>query len=280
MKYLLIFCLLCTGLSLQAGKIDSMQVYSHSMKKSFNCVVITPDSYEKKPNKRFPVVYLLHGYSGWAGNWILRAPELKEHADRFQTIIVCPEGGFSSWYFDSPIDSSMRYETYVGKEVVDFIDSHYRTIANRSHRAITGLSMGGHGALFIAWRNASRFGAAGSMSGAVDLSQLKKSYDIVKLLGDTLRYADNWVKYSVLNMVEQKPSDSLALIIDCGTEDFLYAANQNLHRRLLAFNIPHDYTERPGKHDWNYWRNAVVYHLTYFSRYFQQSTPAKPRRKR
>jgi S-formylglutathione hydrolase FrmB len=80
-------------------------------------------------------------------------PELKTYADEYKVLIVCPDGGNSSWYFDSPVDSTMKYETYIGKEVPDYIDAHYKTIKNRTARAITGLSMGGHGALFIAFRH-------------------------------------------------------------------------------------------------------------------------------
>lgn len=252
-----------------AATVDTVSIYSNAMHKDFKCVVIKPASYKKK-KESYPVVYLLHGYGGWYSNWIIREPKLKEYADEYNLMIVCPDGGNSSWYFDSPIDSTMKYETYISKEVPDYIDAHYHTIKDRNARAITGLSMGGHGALFLAFRHSETFGACGSMSGGVDLNYSRNKFDIIKRIGDTIHYADNWKKYMVMNVIETYPKDSLAIIIDCGVEDELYAeANRKLHEKMLKLKIPHDYSERPGKHAWAYWRNSIQYHLLFFRNYFK-----------
>jgi S-formylglutathione hydrolase FrmB len=245
------------------------------MHKDLKCVVIKPASYNNKLARRagiksFPVVYLLHGYDGWYSNWLIRVPLLKDYADQYNLMIVCPDGGKSSWYFDSPIDSSMRYETYISIEVPGYIDTHYNTVKNRNGRAITGLSMGGHGALFLALRHAETFGACGSISGLVDLSLTINKYDLAKRIGDTLQYADNWKKYSVINLIDNYPKDSLAIIIDCGTSDAFFGVNHFLHEKMLKVKIPHDYTERPGKHEWPYWRNSIQYHLLFFKNYFDK----------
>lgn len=258
--------LLLINIATKAATVDTVSIYSNAMHKGFKCVVIKPDSYKKKKNI-YPVVYLLHGYDGWYSNWIIREPKLKDYADQYQLIIVCPDGGKSSWYFDSPVDSTMKYETYIGKEVPDYIDANYRTIKDRKARAITGLSMGGHGALFLAFRHSETFGACGSMSGGVDLNYSRNKFDIMKRIGDTAQHADNWKKYIVMNVIESYPKDSLAITFDCGTEDFYYEANHKLHEKMLRLKIPHDYTERPGKHNWDYWRNSIKYQLLYFSEY-------------
>lgn len=254
--------LLCLSM-LHAADADTVTIHSNAMKKDLKCVVIRP----QVPGP-LPVVYLLHGYSGNYSNWIMKVPELKKMADEFMLMIVCPDGHYSSWYFDSPVDSSMRYETFVSKEVPAYIDAHYPTIKDRRGRAITGLSMGGHGGLFLGFRHAATFGACGSMSGGVELYTSRNKYDIIKRLGDTLTHADNWKKYSVINVIESYPADSLAIIIDCGTEDFFYGINHRLHEKMLQLKIPHDYIERPGKHDWIYWANAVKYQLLFFRNYF------------
>lgn len=240
------------------------------MQKEIKCVVIKPSSYKKKKS-RFPAVYLLHGYGGWYSNWIIRVPELKHFADDFGILIVCPDGDKASWYFDSPVDPKMKYETFISKEVPQYIDSAYRTIADKDHRAITGLSMGGHGALFIAWRHPGIFAAAGSMSGGIDLNESKNKFEIVKVLGDTLRFADNWSKYSVLNIVETRLADSLTLIIDEGTDDIFINGNRKLHQKLLHLKIPHEYIERPGKHNWDYWRYAVHFQMLFFKKFFDRN---------
>ena len=249
-----------------AATVDTVAVFSNAMHQSINWVVIKPDSYKKKKN-HFPVVYLLHGYSGKYSDWIITMPGLKELADENKIIIVCPDGGFSSWYFDSPIDSAYKYETHVAIEVVNYIDNNYRTIADKNHRAITGLSMGGHGGLFLGLRHADVFGAAGAMSGGVDLSESRNRFHIMKRIGDTTANAKNWHDYSVVNLIENYSNTPVKIIFDCGVKDFFIEGNRLLHKKMMELKIPHDYIERPGEHNWDYWRNAVRFQL-YFFRFF------------
>ncbi|MEO5945463.1 MAG: alpha/beta hydrolase-fold protein, partial [Chitinophagaceae bacterium] len=157
----------------EAATVDTVNIYSKVMQKEIKCVVIKPTIVQDE-NISLPVVYLLHGHGGWYSNWIIRVPELKDYADQYKLMIVCPDAA-NSWYFDSPIDSSLRYETFISKEVPDYIESHYPAIKNRNARAITGLSMGGHGGLFLGFRHANFYGACGSMSGGVDIRPFKKN---------------------------------------------------------------------------------------------------------
>lgn len=272
--FAIVIVIFLTGTA-RAATTDTISVYSNAMHKEFKCIIIKPDQY-KNEETTYPVVYLLHGYSGNYSDWIKKVSHLKDKADLLQLIIVCPDGGFSSWYLDRPVDTTMKFETYVGKEVPEYIDAHYRTIKSRKARAITGLSMGGHGGLFLGFRHAETFGSCGSMSGGVDLLDSYTRFDVIKRIGDSIQHADNWRKYSVINVIENYPkdlsagADSLAIIIDCGTEDFFYAINHALHEKMLRLKIPHDYTERPGQHDWNYWANAVEYQLMFFRKYFDR----------
>ena len=268
MKYCFLF-LLWFPVKLFAGTVDTVSVYSNSMQKTIKAVIIKPDNYDST-STRFPVVYLLHGYGGYYSNWIIRVPELKNYADTYQLLIVCPDGEAGSWYFDSPVDSAYRYETHVASEVVDYTDKHYRTVADKDHRAITGLSMGGHGALFLGLRHEDVFGAAGSMSGGVDLSGTKNKYDLVKRIGDTITHAKEWHDLTVINLVERYTNTGLKIIFDCGDKDFFLDANRSLHQKMLLLKIPHEYIERPGMHNWDYWRNAVPFQLLFFQRFFNQ----------
>ena len=265
----LVFLLLVSFTS-NAARVDTVNVYSNGMHKSSKCVVILPDSYSNK-NNRFPVVYLLHGYSGNYSDWIKKVPHVKNNADQFQIIIVCPDGNYNSWYVDSPVDSSIRYETYISTEIPHFIDSAYRTKASRNFRAITGLSMGGQGALFVAWKHADFFGAAGSMSGVQELRPWKDKYELVKVLGNDDANFDN---YSVANLVKKVPSILPAIIFDCGTEDPFIETNRKLHNRLSELKIPHDYTERNGNHSWPYWGNAISFQILFFDKYFKADSPS------
>jgi len=261
----LLLCILFFA-SANAGKVDTVAVYSKSMQKDIKCVVITPDNAKKK---HLPVVYLLHGYSGNYAQWIKLAPQIASSADELQMILVCPDGGFSSWYFDSPVDSSFRYETFVSGELVSYIDSHYKTIPDRSGRAITGVSMGGHGGLYLAIKHKDIYGAAGSTSGGVDIRPFPDNWAIKKLLGDTICCKENWEKNTVINLVQNLKNKDLDLIIDCGLNDFFLPVNRAFHQKLQDLKIDHDYIERPGAHNRAYWKNSIDYQLLFFKHYFK-----------
>ena len=266
MKRIFLFLAIICFFQASAARVDTILLRSEIMQKNIPCVTIIPDSY-LNTNVHYPVVYLLHGYSGNYANWIKQVPDLKKYVDEFQLIIVCPDGNFSSWYFDSPVDKNSKYETYISKEVPHSIDSLYRTFKDRKHRAITGLSMGGHGALFLSQKYPEVFGAAGSMSGAVNLVPFKNKYDLTKVLGDTL-YNDNFYNFSVVNKVSKWLNTDVALIIDCGVSDPFIEPNRRLHQELLQLKIPHDYIERDGGHNWAYWRNSIDFQLLFFHHYF------------
>jgi S-formylglutathione hydrolase FrmB len=270
MKQIVAF-LLCIWVfgPVHASIIDTIQTYSPSMQKNIKSVVITPDNYTSA--KELPVVYLLHGYSGCHLDWITSAKGFEKAADQYNMIIVCPDGGYGSWYWDSPVDPTSKYETFVSKELVKAIDSKYKTIKNRTGRAITGLSMGGQGALFLAFRHQDVYGAAGSMSGGVDIRSFPNNWDIAKRLGTYAEYPDRWEKNTIVNMLNLLTPNSLAIIIDCGTEDFFHNVNENLHQQLLYRNIPHDYIARPGGHTWAYWGNSIKFQLLFMSNYFNSS---------
>lgn len=254
-----------------SARVDTIDVFSKAMNKNVRCVVITPKNYGKS-SQRFPVLYLLHGYAGRYDNWIRKAPVIDSLANAYRMIIVCPDGAFSSWYFDSPVDSGYRYETFIAVELPQAIDQRYRTVSSRKARAITGLSMGGHGAMFLALRHPQTFGACGSMSGVMDFNHIKRGYDISKRLGDTLANKKYYEEWSVNKLLESyDPKDSLAVIIDCGMSDFIFAMSRTAHEKMVKLRIPHDYIERPGLHDWRYWSNAVKYQLLYFREWFRRN---------
>ncbi|MDB5232561.1 MAG: XynC protein [Chitinophagaceae bacterium] len=252
-----------------ASQVDTLSIYSASMKKNVKCVIVTPGNY-KSGNKNYPVVYLLHGYSGGFNNWVKKVPFVLTAADQYQVIIVCPDGAFGSWYFDSPVDPTMRYETNVAVEVPAYIDSHYKTIQSRNARAITGLSMGGHGGLYLGWRHSDYFGACGSISGAIGISYITKGYGMDKLLGDSIKNKKYYEEYSFMHEMETPPKQPMAIILDCGTEDFIIGMSREAHEKLLKLKIPHDYSERPGKHDWAYWANSLEYQMLFFHNFFEK----------
>ena len=138
--FLLIVCFVVTVVA-HAATVDTVKVYSQRIHPEIKTIVIRPASYDTAA-KPFPVLYLLHGAFGNYTNWVTKVPHIQQLADAHQLLIVCPDGGFTSWYFDSPIDSTYQYETFIGTELPQYVDAKYKTIKDRFlfHQAITVLS--------------------------------------------------------------------------------------------------------------------------------------------
>lgn len=266
-KFNLLFVLLLGNcLNLFASQVDTLVIRSKSMNKDIHNIVITPDNYASQKGK-FSVLYLLHGAGGDYKDWLLKVPGIKEYSDMYNVIIVCPDGGITSWYFDSPIDNQMKYETYISKELIEVIDKKYKTSPQKNNRAIAGLSMGGHGALYLAFKHQDIWGITGSMSGGVDIRPFANSWDIEKRLGKYSENKDVWEQNTVINLIHLLDGN-LKIIIDCGYDDFFFDANKRFHEKLNQRNIAHDYIERPGNHNWDYWSTAIKYQLLFFKDFF------------
>ncbi len=265
------------------ANVDTIQVYSPSMKKNLKAAITTPSSYQKG-NQNYPVVYLLHGGSGAFSDWHQKVSEpglVGKMAEAYDLIIVTPGVGPASYYYDSPLLDSVRYETYLIQELIPHIDKSYRTLAKKESRAITGLSMGGHGAITLSAKHPELFIAAGSMSGVmnIDTRMWKVGDDFRKLrqegqkamLGADLNYeAPTFNPYTAVGLVDKIKTNGLALIIDCGVDDFLIETNRQMHQLLLANGTPHEYIERPGAHTWPYWTEALPVHMLFFSKYLKR----------
>ncbi len=269
--------------NINAAKVDSLEIQSPSMKKVYKAAVVLPTSYEKNKTS-YPVLYLLHGGAGHFRDWLTQTPDkmlVKNLADQYNIIIVMPEGEAFSWYMDSPHDPASQFETHIIKEVIPTVDNTYRTIKSNKGRVITGLSMGGHGALYLSTRHPDMFCAAGSMSGAMDMNftgskphaDMLKSLNerFQKLLGTSDVNNEVFVKNSIINMIDTIKKNGLAIFIDCGVDDFLIAGNRELHQRLVYNGTPHDYIERPGGHSWEYWQNALPSHLLFFQKVLKKN---------
>ncbi len=139
--------------------------------------------------------------------------------------------------------------------------------------------MGGYGALYLAARHPDIYGAAGSMSGAMNpdivgwktvgnqAANIKKEFE--KKLGPMEQNMTLFAAKSVLNMADTLKANGTKIIFDCGVDDFLIEPNRTLHQKLLANQTPHDYSERPGTHAWAYWENSLPYHLLFFSKFLK-----------
>ena len=268
LKKLFLILLLCLTTLSHAFDQKEIAVRSNSMNKDVLVTVITPDGYSTEQS--YPVIYLLHGYGGnhtvWAQEGVVG-----RLADQYDVLVVMPDGARDSWYFDSLVTPEYRYETFVAKELVAHIDTSYSTIADRSARAITGLSMGGHGAFYLAMRHQDTFGNMGSMSGGLDFRPFTKNWNIAGRLGTYEENPELWDKNTVINLTHLLKAGAMNIIFDCGTEDFFYKVNCNMHEKLLQEKIPHEFHSRPGAHNWPYWLNAVKYQFLFFADRFKRT---------
>ena len=233
--------------------------------------VTIPDGYQE--SKKYNVIYVLHGYSGNHSDWT-KLTDIEKLADQYDVIIVNPDGNYGSWYLDSDIDKSSQYETYIAEDLVNYIDSTYSTNRSKSGRAITGLSMGGFGALHIAINNQARFAAVSGMSAGVDVRPFSAEFDLAKVLGSYAEDQGKWDNIAIINNLHKiaagntawkKGADNLAIMLDIGVGDFFIEQNRALHQAMLDLRIRHDYIERPGIHDWHYWNKVIAYQFLFLT---------------
>ncbi len=251
----------------QNAIVDTVEVMSAKMGRAIKNTIVLPAQYtqKKNPTRYFPVVYLLHGANGSYRDWPQKA-DLRSLASQYGVIIVCPDGQ-DSWYFDSPIDPQFQFETYIVYELRNYIETHYRTLNQAKYRAITGLSMGGHGALWLAFRHPDIYASCGSMEGGVDIYNYPNRWKVNERLGDFESNKEIWREHSVMYLVPSlEPGQNI--VIDAGKDDVFIEANNALHEALDKQGIPHDYTVRPGKHSWSFWVNALDYQMLFFYKAF------------
>ncbi|MBQ9309934.1 MAG: Ig-like domain-containing protein [Bacteroidales bacterium] len=252
-------------------RIDELRVDSPSMGTAVRTKVVVPGIAVGANSVKCPVMYLLHGAYNNADSWFRIRPDLGEIADRFGIIVVCADAG-NSWYIDSPLDKSSLYETFMTSELVPFIDSRYPTVADRSGRAITGASMGGAGAMYLAMRHSALYGAAGSMSGALDFRVSSALTGMLEpILGSYNSHADDYYNYTALAQVPRISDGELNLLVDCGTEDFIFECTTKFHDELEKHGISHTYRLRPGVHDDAYWKVSLLEHIVFFSEFFNKA---------
>ena len=269
---LLLTLFLCVA-TLSAQQVDTITIHS-KMGHDLKNVIILPESYTHS-DTRYPVVYLLHGCGDNYSAWLKIKPELPQIASLYNFIIVCPDGKINSWYWNSPRNKDMQFEDYISDEVIRYVDSHFRTIPDRKARAISGLSMGGHGAMWNAIRHRDVFGAVGSTSGGLDIRPFPTNWKMKDQLGEFVANKKRWDEHTVINLIPSLNDGDLAIIIDCGVDDFFLEVNRRTHQALLTRNIKHDYIERPGGHNHAYWNNSIDYQLLFSHKYFSRSQENK-----
>lgn len=272
MKKLFLILFAAVGLlscAAQKSQTDTIVVASERLETPMKVCVTVPAQAlsEDGQGKRYPVLYLLHGYGGDYSNWVRMGGNIDSLATVNEMIVVCPDGR-NSWYWDSRFNQKMQVESFITKELIPAIDASYPTKASADFRAVTGLSMGGQGAMFLAIRHPELFSAAGSMSGGLDIRPFQDRWKMKDAIGSIKENPEEWEWRSIYNLCDSLKPGQLDIIFDCGVDDFFHQVNLNLHNKLVEKKIAHDYISRPGNHNWKYWRNSLPYQMMFFRQKF------------
>lgn len=258
---ILILCFFLTGFS--KDQIKTVKIDNPYAKKKFLSLVVLPDNY-RKDKKRYPVIYLLHGYSGNYQSF-QSAFDMVHYSDSLQVIFVCPDGDFNSWYLNSPAIEGSQYASYFINHIIPFIDKEYRTISQAKARAIIGSSMGGHGALTLLAKFPDLFYGGSSISGILDLTKFPRQWDMARVLGFYKANKKLWEKHSFFYIVNTLAGKNKKIIIDCGTFDFALAVNRSVHKKMDSLAIAHEYFERSGGHSFAYVKKVITFHVSVFA---------------
>lgn len=242
-----------------AVRVETVEFNSSVIGKTLPYNAVLPPGYHLLTSRRtrYPVLYLLHGWSGHYDSW-LNQTAIKEYAAQHQMIIIMPEGD-DSWYTDSATVPSDRYETYILQELIPQVDGRFRTIPERHGRAIAGSSMGGYGALKFGFKHPEMFQFAASMSGALDATARTDDPSIMQTFGapgSSARAANDLPR-----LAREFPAEQITLLpyfyLDCGKDDPWLASNRDFAGILLERKIAHEYRQPPGDHTWSYWDKQV-----------------------
>ena len=280
-----LFCFfLLSNIFAQDSKVfDDLSLKSQILKKDMKFSLYLPNGYETS-NRRYPVLYLLHGGGGNHTDWI-QLGNVQAIADASvregkaePMIIVMPDAGMS--FYLNNIRGEYQYEDYFIKELIPYIEKSYRIRAEKRFRSISGLSMGGFGSLLYALHHPELFNSCYAMSAAVRtdeqinqmaLPEFQRRYK--SALGDIKesdrRITDFWNQNSILFLMKNLPENqkkSVRFFLDCGDDDTsLYTGNSLLHNLMRDLNIPHEYRVRDGGHTWEYWRAGLPEALNFIS---------------
>lgn len=270
------------------GKIkEGLTVDSKILGKPVRYTIYLPADYETS-DRKYPVVYLLHGYTDNDTGW-LQFGEANQIADEAiakreipPMIIVMPDGGVS-WYNNNN-NGTVKYEDFFFKEFIPSIESTYRIRAEKAYRGISGLSMGGHGALVYSLRHPDMFAACAAFSSGIFTDEeviANPDPQWASVFGPVYganlkgqeRITEHLKSYSPIHIVKNARPDafkSVRFYLDCGDDDFLYKGNSTFHIVLRDLKIEHEYRVRNGGHTWTYWRTGLADGLKFIGESFHR----------
>ncbi|MDD3036624.1 alpha/beta hydrolase-fold protein [Bacteroides sp.] len=286
MKKILLFALAFISLATTSSAQSSKVYETHTVKSKIlgmerHYSVYLPAGYDEN-DCSYPVLYLLHGHGDNHTGWV-QFGQVQRIADKAiaegkatPMIIVMPDADtVHKGYFNLP-DGSYNYEDFFMKELIPHIEKTYRARPEKRYRAVSGLSMGGGGALFYTLHHPEMFAAAAplsAVSGRWTVEQMKGMVDMSKIPADKAEeYSKQFDIQSLLNSSKDKLNTIkwIRWYISCGDDDFLTIENSLLHILLKQNEIGHEYRVKDGGHSWSYWRMELPEVMEFVSKSFTQ----------
>jgi S-formylglutathione hydrolase FrmB len=276
--YLLYF--LCVPSAFASGRVECNTMPSKILARNVSYCIVLPASFDADKTKHFPILYALHGLGDneqffvHSGLWNV-VEDLRERGELKDFLIATPAGG-AAFYINSK-DGKVRYEDFLLQEFFPFIEKRYRALPGRAHRAISGVSMGGYGALHLAFRHPQLFGSVSAHSAALieklpaflNTPQSPRSRVLGSVFGIPPDIAF-WNASSPLNLARSSNLSGLKIYFDCGDQDDygFEAGATALDKILTARKIPHEFHLYPGRHDPSYFAAHLPASLAFHSRLF------------
>ena len=277
------FLLLAPSPMAQAGKVVTDSLSSTALKSVVKYNVYLPDGYGKS-DRKYPVVYLLHGLYGDYTDWLKRgtmkgvADELIASGEAVPMVIVMPNAGaedvhnVQNGYFNV---KDWPYEDFFFGEFMPAVEAKYNCISDKGHRAVMGLSMGGGGSTVYAQRHPDLFSSCYAMSAWLDnkSDNVRRPHQPEDKLDIVCRSV---MEHSALDFIDNADEATIGKLrtvkwfFDCGDDDYLLVLSEQLHQKMLRARIRTEFRVRDGGHTWEYWHQALRLALPFASRNFEK----------
>jgi S-formylglutathione hydrolase FrmB len=292
----LLFSSVLLGSSARAagtGRAECVSLSSKILARDVPYCVLLPPSYDAEKTRRYPILYLLHGL-GDNDQFLIHSggmnliEDLWEQKQLAEFLIVTPAAG-ASFYINSH-DGKRRYEDFFLQEFLPGVEKRYRAEAGRASRGIAGISMGGYGALHIAFRHPQLFAAVGAHSAAL-IERLpnitepnSQQVSMLRVLGSAFGSPFDgafWIQNDPVTIARTANLAGLKIYFDCGSEDDygFESGAQALDKLLTSRKIPHEFHLYPGGHDWTYFAEHLPAMLSFESQAIAKAsarqTPAR-----
>lgn len=266
------------------SRVEEKTIHSEILNADRNYSVYLPAGYASNTDKKYPVLYLLHGMNGTNKDWPGRGhlqdvmDQLRAAGEVCEMIVISPDAGGNigegvwNGYFDM---EGWAYERFFFEEFLPAVEKEYRIKGDKASRAIAGLSMGGGGSTSYAQRHADMFCACYAMSALMhlDAPQAQAPRDEKDKMWHLTKAVNKLSCVDFVNNADDKTKEALRTVawyVDCGDDDFLFECNMNLVLAMRKAGVPYQLRVRDGGHTWEYWHSALYNALPFVSRIFEK----------